>query len=213
MRWQTESGLDCLQFDKLSRFPQVTHGVFLEAAKLPLNRPKQVHGVEISVLPHAPLETADASMTQEKGVPLSVLHADCQAALFYDPVTNTIGSVHAGWRGNVQNFYGIFVKRLQQEFGVRPEDLIVCLAPSLGPCCAEFKNYHLEFPEVLWGFQVRPFYFDLWAVARHQLTEAGVRIDNIEFAHICTLCHPKGLHSYRRDKTTRRLVSTIAITG
>src|SRR5262249_11397000 len=98
-----------------------------------------------------------------------------------------------------------------QAFGSRPEDLLVGISPSLGPHSAEFKNYRTEFPQELWGFQVRPEYFDLWALARHQCEECGILPQHIEIAEICTYANPEDYFSYRRDGVTGRNATVAAL--
>lgn len=142
----------------------------------------------------------DGLMTDQKEIGLMVKHADCQAAIFYDPVRKGIANVHAGWRGQVKNVYRKTVQKMNQSFGTKPEDLFVCISPSLGPKHAEFIHYRRELPEEFWKFQVRPMYFDLWAIARHQLQEAGVPSHQIEIAGICTYSEEKDFFSCRRDK-------------
>lgn len=176
--------------------------------------PQQTHGVEVARITaenalHPP--QADALFTTEKNIGLAVTHADCQAAVFYDPKHEAVAVAHCGWRGNVQNYYAIVVEKLQQQIGTRPQDLIVCLSPSLGPDHSEFKNYKEEFPPELWDFQVKPFYFDLWAIAKKQLVGAGVPEKQIEITSICTYCAEKDYFSHRRDKETGRNATFVAL--
>ncbi len=170
----------------------------------------QVHGAEVK---EAPLEASDdkcdALYTQKEGVALFIKHADCQAAIVYDPVQKIIANIHAGWRGNVQNIYQATVNQLKRRFGSKPEDLIVGISPSLGPCCAEFINYKTELPEPFWEFQVKPFYFDLWAIARKQWMDAGVLSHHLQIAGICTCCNKEDYFSYRRDKPTGRHATVV----
>ena len=42
---------------------------------------------------------ADALVTDTPGLSLMVFSADCIILLLFDPVTRSIGAVHAGWRG------------------------------------------------------------------------------------------------------------------
>ncbi len=146
----------------------------------------------------------DALITSKAGIGLMIKHADCQAAIFYDPVNRALSNVHAGWRGNVKNVYRATVQKMQEAFGSKPQNLLVGISPSLGPNHAEFKNFKSEFPESFWDFQVRPFYFDLWAIARHQLQECGILAHHIEIAEICTYENQQDCFSYRRDKVTGR---------
>ncbi|MGE0671149.1 MAG: peptidoglycan editing factor PgeF [Parachlamydiales bacterium] len=154
---------------------------------------------------------ADGLMTQVPGLGLMIKHADCQAAIFYDPKNKAIANVHSGWRGNVKNIYEKTVLQMKEAFGSSAEDLLVCISPSLGPSRSEFKNYREELPEHFWKFQISPTYFDLWAIARMQLEECGVDPKRIEIASICTYTASEDFFSYRRDKPTGRNATIAAL--
>lgn len=156
---------------------------------------------------------ADALFTTEKGIGICVTHADCQPTFIYDPMHEAIAVVHAGWRGLVQNIYERAVHTLQKEVGSHPQNLIVCIGPSLGPCHSEFVNYKQEFPKEFWDFEKENKHFDLWSIAKMQLTNLGVLEKNIEICGVCTYCNAEDCFSYRRDKDTGRHLSVIALKG
>ncbi|MBS0620692.1 MAG: peptidoglycan editing factor PgeF [Verrucomicrobia bacterium] len=166
----------------------------------------QVHGAEIKKVEDIPkkLPQCDGLMTNEPNLGLMVMHADCQAALFYDPIHQAFAAIHAGWRGNVQNIYQKTVEKMQRAFHSKPEDLLVGISPSLGPDHAEFKNYAEELPEAFWPFQTKPAHFDLWEIARSQLEESGILPHHIEIASICTFAAHDDYFSYRREQLTGR---------
>lgn len=170
----------------------------------------QVHGDLVSHVQDTVKIECDGLVTQAKGLGLAVMHADCQVAIFYDPVHQAIGSIHAGWRGNVLNIYEKAVGKMHKEFGSKPADLFVGISPSLGPCCGEFINYEKELPPSFWVYQVRPYYFDLWEVSRAQLLKVGILPAHLEIAGICTCCNPADFYSFRRDKPTGRHATVIS---
>jgi polyphenol oxidase len=173
----------------------------------------QNHGTEIneiSIETPAPTE-GDALATDFCGVGIMITHADCQAALFYDPEHRIIANAHAGWRGSVQNIYAHTVEFLGRKYASKPENLLVCISPSLGPQSAEFVNYRQELPENFWEFQVKPNYFDFWAISKMQLTQCGVLPEHIEVAEIDTYTNPKDFFSYRREKITGRNATVIML--
>lgn len=141
----------------------------------------------------------DGVMTATPGVSLLMTHADCQVALFYDPVNHAAACVHAGWRGNILRMYKEAIKHMKQNFGSKPENILVCISPSLGPEKGEFINYKTEWPEEFWCFQHRPTFFDLWAIAESELRGAGILLHHIEIAKICTWSKPQDFFSFRRD--------------
>lgn len=174
---------------------------------------KQCHGTDIHVIvdPHAEIPPCDGLITHLKGVGLMIKHADCQAALFYDPIQQVIAAVHAGWKGSCGQIYTKTIQILKEKFGSRPENLLVGLSPSLGPDHAEFVNYRSEFSEAFWDYQVKPTYFDFWAISCDELKSAGVLAHHIEVARKCTYANPD-CFSYRREKVTGRMGSVIALT-
>ena len=165
-----------------------------------------VHGVHTEWIQRMEQKIGDCDvlLTDLSEVGLLTTHADCQAAIFYDPLQKAIANAHAGWRGNVGNVYRETVQAMHNTFGSHPADLLVCISPSLGPKCAEFKEYKKEFPSNFWKYQVTPFHFDLWSIAKDQLEEAGVLPSHIEIACICTHCNLQDFYSYRQDPITGR---------
>jgi hypothetical protein len=178
--------------------------------------PHQTHGMNVIRVTAKNMDKthqADAIFTTEKNVALGVTHADCQAAIFYDPVHEAVAVAHAGWRGLSQNIYARTVEAMQRDIGTQPQNLIVCISPSLGPDHAEYKNYKQELPQDFWTFQVKPNYFDFWAIAKKQLSALGILDKNIEITETCTCCNPKDYFSHRREKDTGRHGTIVALKG
>lgn len=189
----------------------------------------QVHGTDVLVVDDAFLRTtcyrqhngfslalgprADALVSACVGVGLLIKIADCQAVFLVDPVRRVVANVHCGWRGSVQNILEATVRVMQDRFGTHPENLIAAISPSLGPCCAEFRHFTSEIPQRFWRFQVRPTYFDFWAISRHQLLTCGLRSENIHTAGECTVCRKDKYFSYRAEKTTGRMAAVIGWTS
>lgn len=218
-----KGSLTWLEFEQFAEFPELRHGVFLKGASNSEVRTfwegaewsccTQIHSALVRQLPIACDEKCDGLFTEEREKALVIKHADCQAAIFYDPKKNVIANVHCGWRGNVQNIYQETVRQLQQREGCKPHNLRVCISPSLGPCCAEFIHYKTEFPETFWPYQERPNYFNLWEIARQQLLAVGVLSSHLEIAQICTCCNLQEFHSYRRDNTPERHLTVVSLRG
>lgn len=177
----------------------------------------QVHGRREAIVanphqdPATEIPEVDILISSQPGVGLLIKQADCQAVMFYDPVRRVVANVHCGWRGQVQNILGEAVNLLKERFASRPADLYAAVGPSLGPCCAEFRNFRREFPAPLWGYQVRPAYFDLWRLSREQLLAAGLKPEQIEITGLCSRCRGDEFFSYRREGITGRQGAIIAL--
>ena len=176
---------------------------------------KMTHGndiIEVTRNNFHMLPPADGLITKEKNLGLAITHADCQAAIFYDPENEIVALAHAGWRGLVSEIYRSMVVSLKK-MGAKEENIKVCISPSLGPDHAEFKNYKEEFPKFFWSFKGdKPFHFNLFEIAKAQLLDAGIKDKNIEIVQTCTYSNPKDYFSYRREKVTGRNATVIAIT-
>lgn len=174
----------------------------------------QVHGDGIIVVDgssYLDLGSHDALLTRETNTGLKVTHADCQAAIFYDPIRHALATVHCGWRGQVRNIYGKVVEAMKARYRSREENIHVAIGPSLGPNHSEFKNFRFEFPEAFWDFQIKPCYFNLWALSFRQLTEAKILPSHIQIAEICTYTNGQDYFSYRRSKGVTGVNGTIAL--
>jgi polyphenol oxidase len=78
---------------------------------------------------------ADALITSEYGVLLTIRTADCLPVLVADTRRGAIAAVHAGWRGALESIVGKTVHELQRAFDSDPRDLAVALGPSVRACC------------------------------------------------------------------------------
>ncbi len=172
------------------------------------------HGKEIFAVDHSIDKTTtlcDGLSTQICDTGLLITHADCQAAIFYDPITRSLAVVHAGWRGSVQNIYAETIQQMQVLYGSSPSNIYVGISPSLGPQDSEFIHYRKELPESFWQFQVKPTYFNFWEISKRQLLEKGILSHHIEIAGISTYSNPHDYFSYRRDKITGRNATVAAL--
>lgn len=174
---------------------------------------KVCHGIDIKAFDKYPDTTpiCDGISTQTPHLGLTITQADCQGTIFYDPIRHALANVHCGWRGNVQNIYKATVEHMKTTYQSNPKDLIVCISPSLGPNNAEFINYQQELPESFLPFQVKPSYFDLWAISEWQLVEAGVLPAHIQIARIDTFAEKEHYFSHRRSKLTGRQATFCAL--
>jgi YfiH family protein len=146
------------------------------------------------------------------GQTLMIRLADCQGLILFEPQSQTLALVHSGWRGSVQNIIGKTIKAMEDKLGLKGQNLLACVTPCLGPCCAEFVNYLTELPEEFHEFRnASNNHFDFIAITRKQLLEAGLSPHNIEFSGICTRCSDQ-FYSYRRgDKGRFALMAGIVL--
>lgn len=152
----------------------------------------------------------DGLMTTTKKLPLVVQHADCQAAIFWDFARKELAVVHAGWRGLVQEIYTETLTKFKSN-GSNPENILVGIGPSLGKNNAEFRGWRDYFPAHFGAYEIKENYFDLKGIAEEELLRAGILKKNLSISPACTFEEKDKFHSWRRDKTDKRLVTVAMI--
>jgi hypothetical protein len=178
----------------------------------------QVHGTDVRVisgrrgeLPDETVICADALITNVPGSALMIQVADCQSIVLFDPQKRVVANVHSGWRGSIGNIAGKTLRIMKETFGCLGKDILAGIAPSLGPCCAEFIHYRSEIPETFWEYRVDETHFDFWRLTESQLQAEGVLSGNIENSRLCTRCRTDMFFSYRRQKVTGRFATAIVL--
>ena len=192
---------------------------------------RQVHGIEIVRVMRRDagrgardyadaLADADALITNDSGVALMLCFADCVPVLLYDPVHHAIGVVHAGWKGTVARIAEKTIARMGEEFGTAASDVLAGIGPSIGAGCytvgAEVaEQFRAAFPvhaEQIVQERDGAIHLDLWAANRIQMVAAGVLVQNIDQADICTSCDRSFFYSYRADGgRTGRLAAVMEL--
>ena len=193
----------------------------------------QVHGADVRVVHTAeearPAENqqgetvfCDVIVSNASGVLAGVKTADCVPILLGDHVTGAFAAVHAGWRGTLATAVIGAVKRLTEEYGARPENLRVAIGASAGSCCYEVGSDVIDaFTSRFVGGDklftpTRPGHalVDLLQANRDQLVSAGVRLERIHTAPICTMCRTDLFFSYRKEKSLHGKVGRLmAVVG
>lgn len=154
----------------------------------------------------------DGLITNVKGITLATFYADCVPLYFVDPIHQSIGLSHSGWRGTVARMGRETLKKMKEEFGTDPSDVIAAIGPSICQDCYEVSEdvameFAKEFPghedEILINKGNRKYQLDLWAANRIVLLEAGVKEEHLSVTDICTCCNPEFLFSHRASKGKR----------
>jgi len=173
---------------------------------------EQVHGHKIVVVPalkaQKKYDGADGLITDQPNQPLVIFTADCVPVFLSDEKNRVVGVLHAGWRGVCARILGKAVRIIRQRWGIPAKQLKVWLGPSIGPCCFEVQwDVARYFPKTR-----RP-KMDRWTVnlaeeLHLQARRLGLQFPKMSSSTNCTM-HARQFHSYRRDKTDKRMASII----
>ena len=139
-------------------------------------------------------EHADGLWTDESGLPLLAMSADClPIVLVRTEGAPAVAVLHAGWKGLLAGIAAAGVEALGGSM------LAAAIGPAIGPCCYEVGEevaapYRERFgDDVMHGRNL-----DLWTSAERALAAAGVA-DVVRFDR-CTSCEEEWFFSHRRDR-------------
>ena len=145
---------------------------------------------------------SDAIISQEKGLLLGVVTADCVPILLYEKRNKIIGCIHAGWKGA---FSGIIKKTILKIKRINSKNIIFA---SVGPCIGK-KNYEvdIEFENkfLIQSKKNKKYFskknknkrlFDLRKFVADRLLELKVKVDHVNHD---TFEEKHNFFSYRRS--------------
>jgi YfiH family protein len=183
-----------------------------------LVRVRQVHGSSVLVVRAgaAPgsgsLVEADVLLSDDPSRVLAIQTADCIPLLIADARIGVVAAAHAGWRGLAARVPETTVRGMSAEFGSQPSDLVAAMGPSISAGRYEVgedvrARFEAAFPAELiarWfpcATRAAHWRFDGWQSSRDQLAAAGVPMEQVYSADLCTADHADLFCSYRRDGT------------
>lgn len=104
---------------------------------------EQVHGADVAVVRAGGYSAGvDGLVTNVKGLALAIYVADCGAVYIVDPIQGALALVHSGKKGSEMGIVENAIKLMQHEYGSKPEDMLVSLAPCIRP-----PAYEIDFAE------------------------------------------------------------------
>lgn len=157
----------------------------------------------------APVAGTDVLWTQERGVPLLLLFADCVPVILARSSHPAVAVVHAGRRGVEAGIVTKAARILGSLPG--PDDLVAFVGPHIGGCCYDVAD------EVARAFERRSHFdtsfvtitaasprLDLGAVVADDLKRSGVPKERQWPLGICTAHNTDRFYSYRAEGLTGR---------
>lgn len=154
----------------------------------------------------------DGMVTNVPGVVLATFYADCVPLYFVDPVHRAVGLSHSGWRGTVGQIGAVTLRKMHDEYGTDPADVLAAVGPSICQDCYEVsadvaEAFEREFSgheeEILTDKGNGKYQLDLWRANAIVLSEAGILQEHLSVTDICTCCNPRLLFSHRASRGKR----------
>jgi copper oxidase (laccase) domain-containing protein len=153
---------------------------------------EQVHGKVVAAVCEAPeqaIAQVDGIISRKAGLVIGIYVADCGAIYLADPVSGAFGVLHSGKKGSDLGIAAEGIRLMQTNFGARPENIRVQLAPCIRP-----PAYEVNFA----------------AQIRESCLSAGILPEHYADCGICTSSDPSRYYSYRLEKgRTGRMLALL----
>ena len=160
--------------------------------------------------------SGDGLATDQPGVMLGILTADCAPVLLADSEARVIGAAHAGWKGALGGVLEATIAAMES-LGARRENITAVIGPCIsqknyevGP---EFRDRFAEGRYFIPSENEGAFRFDLEAYAADRLA-----VGRVARLGLCTYPPENGFFSFRRtthrgESDYGREISGIVLTG
>lgn len=172
----------------------------------------------------------DGLVTNDRELCLVCFFADCVPLYFVDRRHGAIGLAHSGWRGTAAGMGMHMVRRMELEFGTRPQDLVAAVGPSICQDCYEvsrevaeqFEQLAASIPDsgrlltelaeqgvyphrqiLRPGREEGKYQLDLWLANLLVLRGAGIPVTGLQVTDVCTCCNSGYLFSHRASQGKR----------
>ncbi len=165
--------------------------------------PDQIHSTNVRIV-NTPgsIAMTDALISNKTNLFIGIQTADCFPIFLYEPNRQTIGIIHAGWRGAIAGIIRKTIDLMITEFDINILHVLAGVGPGLQKECFEVReDVYQQFSEVYLSKHPDQSkrYLNLQTYIRDCLWETGIQKQNIEFNAACTKCCKSLFYSYRRD--------------
>lgn len=176
---------------------------------------KQVHGSDLLLIDEANPDLThflnlecDAIVTNQPGIMIGILVADCYPVLLFDPLQKVAAVVHVGWRGAAAGILARTLTAMRENFNVMMHEVRAAVGPGIGghsyevdrPVREAFRKGAGHWEACSREVGLGKWQLDLQQACRLQLLDAGLEERQIESVAECTCCHREMFYSYRRDQ-------------
>jgi len=150
----------------------------------------QIHSTKVYTIskdmPNDEFRKGDAMVSNERGVFLSVLGADCTPVLFSNTQGSIIGAAHAGWKGAVTGVIEAVVTKMC-ELGAKREDISACIGPTIHQSSYEVQQDFIDQLNELSSIPAEQFlkqeqgrsYFNLPTYLREQCQRSNIKVEDL----------------------------------
>jgi YfiH family protein len=150
--------------------------------------------------------STDALFTSNNSIALEIKVADCMPIFLFDRNSSLFGAIHAGWKGLAEGIIENSMTLLKKN-NFKLDGITVLIGPSISQKNFEVQNDVLSYFDSKFSIvKDEKIFLSLQQVAIDKFASYG--IDNVIDTKECTYDN-LNYHSYRRDKTDKRIKGWI----
>ena len=178
--------------------------------------PSQTHtsNVDIAQIGKNEYPETDGLILTNKEQAIFLNFADCTPLIFYDGEIAAVS--HAGWRGTAGLISIKTVEKMIKNFGSNVKKIKCAIGPAISFCCYNVgEDVYRQLMSTVknsYGLsEIRngEIFVDLKAINKRQLTELGLKEENIDICPYCTVCNNDLFFSYRKENGTTNRHSAV----
>ncbi len=148
----------------------------------------------------------DAIFTLDNSIAIEIKVADCMPIFLFDNNLSFFGAIHAGWKGLANGIIENSIKLIKKN-NLDLKNITVFIGPSISQKNFEVQNDVLSYFDSKFSIvKDEKIFLSLQQVAIDKFASYG--INNVIDAKECTYDN-LNYHSYRRDKTDKRMKGWI----
>lgn len=181
-----------------------------------LIHPSQTHtsNVAVAEVGKNSYPDTDGLILSNKEQAIFLNFADCTPLIFYDGRIAAVS--HAGWRGTAGMIGVKTVEKMVEEFSSDIKNIKCAIGPAISYCCYNvgedvLKHLTVTVKNTSGLYEIRrgEIFVDLKNINKRQLTEFGLKEENIEVCPYCTVCNNDLFFSYRKENGTTNRHSAV----
>lgn len=176
-----------------------------------LNQTHSTTAYIVDAVPNVQLQDGDGLVTQQQGVALMMMTADCLPIVMSNANGTEVACLHAGWRGLAQGIIEATIAKMQTQpiyawMGAAISQAHFEVGAEVR---AEFVAQNYDFSENFIARDNGKFLADLYGIARKKLQALGVV--SITGGDRCSFAEAEQFYSYRRQAKTGRMATFVFI--
>jgi hypothetical protein len=161
----------------------------------------------------------DALLTNERGLFLFMMTADCLPIILFDPSKMVLALVHCGWKSTEEKIAQKTISKMMASYESKASDIVAAIGPGIHKESYKFENPAVEnlpgWKPFLNKLKTGEYEIDLVGYNVSQLEKSGILPKNIEVSPVDTVKNKNYFSHYRSVRTEEpegRFCTVIGIT-